>query len=225
MKYKKNCKSECKKMLGSLSVILVMGATLFSCQKDTLFNNDKEPEISPMLSNMRADYFDYMGQTYSVDEYPDLFERAGGYFWYYDADGTKHWYFPYSLSPYFRPPYSLGDSIINPITPTPSQPAGKFIHNTIKDIMNASASEISSIVSVNLAETYNPLVSLSAKISSNLLTQVANGTLVISEINETYSESTDQIVYTYLIHFQDVLGNEVETTMVNFVYQIGTFTL
>lgn len=189
-----------------------------SCEK-TEITNKQENNGNQIIAFMRADYFDYMGQVYSVADYPELFEREGGPFWYYDADGTKHWYFPYNGNPYFRPPYNQNDSITDPINPT--QSIGKFIHNSIKDIMNASSIEAQSIISSNLELPYNPLISLSAKISGNLLNQVADGVLSVGDISETVIENESQINYNYIIHFQNFLGFDVETTNIEFCYQLG----
>ena len=101
-----------KKLIFGLTAIVIVITGIFTfagCEKEETMDEPKNLS----LAFMRVDFFDYLGQTYSVADFPELFELAGGNFWYYDADGTKHWYYPYNGNPYFRPPYDPDDSRSN----------------------------------------------------------------------------------------------------------------
>ncbi|MCL2132328.1 MAG: hypothetical protein FWH36_07770 [Lentimicrobiaceae bacterium] len=215
-----------KKILISVIALAITGVAAVAfhgCKKEDVLDTTKTKELKT-VGYLRADYFCYGGQIYKLDsdEAWEFFDYYGGHFWFVDDDGTK-WEFWPNGSPYWKHGNGQGSGVTPPSSPPPYLSSiGKFVHNTLFDIMNAPLDERQALVVENMDGTYHPLVSLNAKIGEALLAKVVSGEYVISNITETVTETTDgnEIVFEYLILFSYPGYTDIaEEATVSFIYE------
>ncbi len=201
-----------------LIAMIMLSFNFMSCQKEDI-SSDNDQSLNPLLSYMRVDYFIYNGHVYSVEDYPELFEEFGGYFFYYDNENEvcPHGYWP-NGDPFYRPPYDT--ALFESIAPnTNSTYLGNYVRNTIEDIMNAaSQTDIQAIVANNMNISYNPLVSLSAVIDETTLGQIANGNIIVSTVTKTVSATNDYVTFNYVIQLLNSAFEYLNSLSINFTY-------
>lgn len=210
-----------KKVIAALltmTIIAISGVFLNSCQKEEILNNTKQEqvEIGKELKFPRCDGFMLPnGQVYPANSSTFyLLEMYGGVYWYDDDGGNRHGYWPQTGEPFTHP-----GSGYTPPPPPPVPPIGKFVQNTIIDIMNAPIEERRYIVTANMEKPYHSCVSLNAKISENLLDKVESGEYLISEITENYSVNSDEIIFYYFIYFFNPTDVTTIEDKVSFVFK------
>lgn len=206
----------------TITILVFAGAVAFySCQKDQVLDNTKQEQVvNPVQKFCRVDYFisAYDNQRYpATAENWALFEQYGGTYWYYDADGTFNGYWPQTNDPYWRP--GVGENENPPEPQGPSE--GKFVRHTIVDIMDAPINERQNMVIDNMAEPYDPSISLSAKIDGVSLNKVITGEYIIANITETYIVNEDNIIFDYLIDFYNPETDITDSQTVSFLYMSG----
>lgn len=207
--------------LMAMTIITISGVFLNSCQKDGVLDTTKQErvDVGKELKFPRIDFFILPnGQVYPANSNTfHLLEYYGGYYWYYDANGVKHWYWSQTGKPYSHPGFGSNS---NTPPPPPSVPSiGKWVQNTLIDIMLAPIDNRQALVIANMNESYNPCISLSAKIREDLLEKVKLGEYIISDITETVTGNEDLLKFNYSIHFSNLKDGVTEEFPVLFIFE------
>ena len=199
-----------KRIIIGICTFAIMGAAAIAfqgCKKEGELNTQELKPKGWVQANGVVINGQYIEMSSSMEVYEYLQRQGSGKFYLW-VDGKRK-VFVYGDSDDDNPP--------PPPPPPPVPPLGKFVQNTLKDIMNAPIAHRRILVIENMEVPYHPCVSLSAKIGEALVAKVASGEYIISHITEecVWNADETEVRFIYNITFSnaDVEGEIVERTV------------